>query len=374
MAEAEAALKKAKIESIKLKEYLSVKFRGDGHQNPEAHVLLFRKLCEELKYNAVGEVAEKFDEIKKLFFKTVTEKALIWYDSAVFVDFQDLTTQFLRHYSGSHGVSGDLSLFNSLCWKQGETAAEFKNRLQAIASRLELPATLVKHRFIHGLPDCVKPQLLPFYDQELGDLMSMAQNLLSLNQPSRILDGAGVNSAEASKGDTFNLSKLEAEVSALRREVGEVRQNQEVLATTTHESDVDYGGFYQEDFGYDSYPDDRMYDAYFSGPRRWFGGRRGYRGPGQRRSSFRGGRGFYPDRGFYPGRRFPPGRGFYQGRGYPSQNPSSVPFQSDFQFGGPSQISESRGGIVCKFCKRGGHDWSRCWDLRNKLDQDQDFQ
>ena len=368
-AAAELALKQAKIERIKLHEYFSVKFRGDGHQCPEAHVLLFGKLCEDLKYHAHDGQAEKFEEIKKLFFKTVTEKALIWYDSGTFVSLDDLTTQFLRHYSGSHGVSGDLNLFNNLCWTQGETAAEFKNRLQAIASRLELPATLVKHRFIHGLPDCVKPQLLPFYDQELNNLMDMAQNLLSLNQPSKIMEGAGVNCA--SKVDSFNFSKLEAEVSALRKEIGEMRQSQNVLAATAHTPDV---GFYQEEFGYggypedseyDGYPEEDMYDAYFSGPRRWFGRRPGFgrfRGRGQRRGSFRSGRGFYPSRG-YPSQA----RGYpLNGRGFSSQGQSSASY--------PTQTSGSRGGLFCTYCKRGGHVWTKCWDLKNKLDsQDQVF-
>ena len=158
----DAAWKQAKLERIMFKEYFPVKFRGDGRQNPDAHVLLFKKLCTELKYVATNDEVEKLELIRALFFRTVTEKALIWYDSGTFTSLADITTKFLRHYSGSHGVSGDLTLFNTLCWSQGETALEFKGRLKSLADRLELPEHLLKHRFIHGLPDSVKTSLLPF--------------------------------------------------------------------------------------------------------------------------------------------------------------------------------------------------------------------
>ena len=46
--------------------------------------------------------------IKPLFFKTLAEKALLWYDSCEFETLAELTTGFLRHYSCCLGVSGDL--------------------------------------------------------------------------------------------------------------------------------------------------------------------------------------------------------------------------------------------------------------------------
>ena len=142
---ADAALKKAKLEKLRFNEYFTTKFRGDGKQDPDAHILLFRRLCEDLKYIPVAgeDGAPDLESVKKLFFKTLTEKALLWFDSYEFDSFELLQTGFLRHYSGSHGISGDLTLFNNLCWLQGETAQEFKNRLKTIADRLVLPETLV---------------------------------------------------------------------------------------------------------------------------------------------------------------------------------------------------------------------------------------
>ena len=183
-------------------------------------------------------------------------------------------------------------MFNSLCWSQGETAQEFKNRLKVIGDRLELPESVVKHRFIHGLPDNVKPQLLPFYDQSLKNLMDMAQNLLNLNVPSKLLTGVSnvncVETVEVKSGDGDRkdvVTDLKSEVGKLRRELSEVKQN--VLAGSYLSYDHFSDGFYPEDqddgYGYYGEEESADFDSYYSGQNRF---RSSFRRPGYR--GFRG--------------------------------------------------------------------------------------
>jgi hypothetical protein len=343
------ALAKAKLQKLLFHEFITTKFRGDGKQDPAAHVLLFTKLCAELKLITDAGVETSNDakkEVQTLFFKSLSEKALLWFDSQEFTSLAQLTTEFLRHFSGSHGVSGDLTLFNNLSWSQGETALEFRNRLTKISSRLSLPDSLVKHRFIHGLPESVTNQLLPFYDHDIKTLMDMAQNLLSLQGQSKLVSGVSVNCAESATPELSKEPKhgLEAEVAAIRKELKELKLQHEVY--TVASNTPPYSPY---DDPYESadqfFGDSDHFESYYSSfPR-------------------------YPSRGFNPrgrgGRSF---RGFRRGgrRGNGTTHNSSNLDQ------GPSvppskETGEPREPGVCWFCKKKGHTWSRCFVLKQKL-------
>ena len=349
---AEAALRQAKLVSLKFKEYFPSRFSGVGKQDPDAHILLFKRLCTELGY--IGDqgvvTAGNLILIKDLFFKTLSEKALLWYDSCDFNSLNELTTGFLRHFCGSHGVSGDLSLFNGLSWTQGETALEFRNRLKVIGDRLNLPEAVVKHRFIHGLPDNVTLQLLPFYGQALSELVDMAQNLLGLKVPSL----PNVNCADSKELESQSLVKgfsdLKLEIASLRRDLTEIRQN---VGVDSYYSD----GYYPEDTeGYtDGEPGEfDQYDSYYSGPSR----SRSFRRSRFSRSYSRGrGRWFTRQRGQ------PRSRSASRGtQGYPGESSHTDP--NPFNDSKPNN-TDTR---VCHFCKRRGHFWSTCWDLKAKLE------
>jgi len=383
-AAAEEALKAAKLEKLKFHEFFTTKFRGDGRQDPEAHILLFKRLCTELKYITVSDAgvvtvsAENLILIKNLFFKTLAEKALLWYDSCDFESLDDLCTGFLRHYSGSHGISGDLTQFNSLCWSQGETAKEFKNRLKAIADRLKLPETLVKHRFIHGLPDSMRPQLLPFYNAELKDILEMAQNLLNMNTTSKFPEGAvGANcAATPTTGGEDAISGLKADIGSLRREFSEMKLSVDGLySSSSHFSE----GYYPED-EYSYYEDiSPEFDSYYSNPHQF---RSSFRRPGRGFRSFRGGyRGPRSHRGGFRGQRWL--RGGYRNaheRGsfgnvqdtYAEPPQRFSPVNYDFDVARSSQRDErSSDTRFCKFCRRGGHTWQFCYDLQGKIDSNE---
>ena len=67
----DAALKKAKLENLRFHEYFTTKFWGDGKQDPDAHILLFRRLCEDLKYIPVAreEGVPDLETVKKNIFQ-----------------------------------------------------------------------------------------------------------------------------------------------------------------------------------------------------------------------------------------------------------------------------------------------------------------
>jgi hypothetical protein len=357
---AEAALRQAKMVNMKYREYFSTRFTGVGKQDPEAHILLFKRLCTDLGYiDANGGVTDaNLILLKTLFYKTLSEKALLWYDScqATYNSLGDLSTGFLRHFSGSHGVPGDLSLFNGLSWSQGETALEFRNRLKVIGDRLNLPEAVVKHRFIHGLPENVRLQLMPFYDQTIQNLMDMAQNLLGLNISSL---PAAVNCAEAKEEAPSlvkSMSELQLEVGSMRRELTNVKQ----CVDSYYNSD----GYYLEDTeGYaDGEPEGfEQYDSYYAGPTR------------SRSFRSRFGRGYSRGRGrWFRGQRGQPrSRGTSRGvaQGYPGESSNAVPNPGGHRSNDPKpSYSDAR---VCLFCKRRGHVWSTCWDLQSKLESEE---
>jgi hypothetical protein len=363
-ADAEAELKKAKLEKLKFQEYISTKFRGDqSKQDPEAHFLLFTKLCEELKY--VTSENTNWDSVKKLFWKTLAEKALLWYNGFECGSFEELKQGFLRQFSGSHGVSGDLNIFNTLTWEKGETALEFRNRLHNIADRLSLPETLVKHRFIHGLPENVKIQLLPFFGQEMKSLLDMAQNLLNFDYSKSVVSdsiNSGVNCAESLDAGKHDVSLLRAEVGLLRKDLSEVKEallaggccdsyhSESYLSEGTDE--MFYGDESPESF-YSRYNARRPYG--FRGRGRSRGQRRGYVGYGRSR----GGRNSGESRPHYDGPRA-------EGSGYqPTQNSGYQPSgqNASHQSSHPSQDAGPKEKF-CQFCKKKGHWWQNCFDLK----------
>jgi len=337
------ALALAKLEKLKFNEFMSTKFRGDGKQDPHAHILLFRSMCIELTYlTAEGAMTDAhFQLVKKLFFRTLIEKALIWYDSCVFANFNELCTGFLRHYSGSHGVSGDLTLFNTLTWSQGETAREFKTRLKTIADRLALPETLLKHRFIHGLPPRVGQQLLPFYDNTMDSLLAMAQNILHALPQTSTTVGAGAVGVNYSDFENQGESAvLQADMVSLRREFEDMKVNMDGLYASYDESYPE--GYDPGQYGVESAGE----ETYYAGPPNYrYNTRRPGRFSGRFRDRFRGFRNqgqSYHDYKYIPNVSTPRGIDFARGR--------------------------TAGRSHCKFCNRRGHLWSSCWDLEKKLD------
>lgn len=335
------ALAVAKLEKLKFHEFISCKFRGDGKQDPSAHIILFKRLCTELTYlSPEGTVTpENLVLVKKLFFRTLIEKALIWYDSCVFESFDDLCTGFLRHYSGSHGVSGDLTLFNTMTWVQGETAREFKARLKTVADRLGLPDTVLKHRFIHGLPPKIGQQLLPFYDNTMDSLLAMAQNILHAQSSTTIGAGAvGVNYLSPDSENKGDTSGLQTDMLSMQKQLDDMKFNMDGLYASydeSYEEGYDSGQYEVEPYGEDSF---------YSGP------------PNYRYNSRR------PSR--FSGR--------YRGRPRGFRNPGFYDYKYTPNVSTPRGIDSTRGRaygrVHCKYCNRRGHIWSSCWDLEKKLD------
>ena len=192
----------------------------------------------------------------------------------------------------------------------------------------------------------------------------MTQNLLNLNNPSKVLGASGVNCAETVEfthsGEKDLVSELKTEVGLLCKELSEVKLNVKVAGSYFSsgpyteefypEDDYQFLGEAEDSADYDSYYSGRYQYRPFRRPGRGYrGGYRGYRGyRGQRRSNF--------------GSRNRGGFGNVQ-----DSHPGSESFQ---RYVGPefSQSSNSRSGSdenkFCKYCKRPGHVWSTCWDLK----------
>ena len=168
----------------KFTEYFPRKFCGDGKQCPQAHFITFERYVKAAKLDAT---TVTYDQISECFFRTLAEKAIMWMDGQVFTTIKDLKTGFLPHFSGSVGVSGDIQQFYSTALQPGETVREFSYRLTSLATRLDLPASLVKDRFIN-----ITFQVLPFYNKGFDEIFDMAQNIASMPRPASTSASANV--------------------------------------------------------------------------------------------------------------------------------------------------------------------------------------
>ena len=75
-----------------------------------------------------------------------------------------------------------------------------RNLKAGIADRRHLPEDLVKDRFINGMPDNIRLQLMAFYGQPLAEVVEMSQNLLNVSpsvSSTRQDDSSSVNVASS---------------------------------------------------------------------------------------------------------------------------------------------------------------------------------
>lgn len=184
-------------------EYFPRKFCGDGKQCPQAHFITFERF---LKASQIDE--KVYDQVSDCFFRTLGEKAVMWMDDNTFASLKALKTGFLRHFSGSVGISGDLQNFHSASLQPGETVREFSYRLKTLATRLDLPDALIKDRFINGLPDHIKFQVLPFYNKEYQEIFEMAQNMASVARPATVTAAANVAEISDIKSELGKLTTM----------------------------------------------------------------------------------------------------------------------------------------------------------------------
>lgn len=384
----------------KFTEYFPKKFLGEAKQCPQAHFVTFLRYLKELKLLTAEQTAEqaadKYPEMEELFFRTLGEKAIMWMDTNKFSSLAELKNSFLRHFSGSNGVSGDLQAFQGASLRQGETVREFKYRLKSLADRLALPETLLKDRFINGMPDFIKLQLLPFYNNSLDNLFEMAQNMAtSINN---VKSESSANVAEMSDLKS-EISKLTSLVTTLGQDKSKVPSQSfhtapvqtvytapQVHTYTDPSQCVDfYPSHFPDPSAYAEAPyEEEAQDVYYSSFNRGRG-RGTFRPLNGHHSSGRG-RG-YPD---YPnkyGQNYNPG-GFqryqgnsmgsfgnpsgYNGSGFNNSNGSS---SNDFNpsnlngqargFHQPQQQQQS--AVICHFCGQSGHVWAKCFTLANKM-------
>ena len=373
----------------KFTEFFPRKFTGEKGQCPDAHIVTFIRYAKAHKLLDKDEAMvsasnDKVVELEDTFFRTLGDKALMWFDSVCgsFTGWKDIKTAFLHHFSGSVGISGDYNAFNIAQLEPGESMREYRYRLTGLASRLGLPDPVIKDRFVNGLPDHIKLQLLPFYGKPLEELFEMAQNMAGVARIQKPVAAANVAQYDDLNDKLSKLTDLVTQMGSQKSVPSQQLPQSENLEHTPTVPQLSYISqpIYSEYEHYDPYSDYLgSYDPYLEGRMEgeayegFYSSHPSLSGRGRGR----GGHGSFPSRGrgrpqFTPavamsrpvGPHHPPGP---QGPGHYSSvlGPAS-------SFGGTRGRGTYRGGFyysspVCHFCKIPGHIWSKCSLLGRKI-------
>lgn len=129
-------------------------------------------------------------------------------NSETFTDMKDISVGFLRYFSGALGVSGDLQQFHSAKWEPGESVRNYKHMLSNLATRLDIPDSLLKDRFINSLSDHFKFQILPFYNKSFDDIFEIAQQMVSVIRNTKSEAAANMTKIADIKSEFGNLTTL----------------------------------------------------------------------------------------------------------------------------------------------------------------------
>jgi hypothetical protein len=364
----------------KFVEYFPRKFNGEGNQCPQAHFITFERYLKAANPTEADLHKLGFPLVEEAFFRSLAEKAIRWMDGHEYTSLRDLKVGFLRHFSGSLGVSGDLQQFNTAKLEAGETVRDFKYRLSTLASRLDLPSSLIKDRFVNGLPDHIKFQVLPFYDKELEELFGMAQNMASVARTVKPETAANLTEINEMRSDMGKLVALMGQLTSLPQPSYTSAPVQTVYTTTPppltnyHPLSQHPQPVYMQPAPYPEHPgypdvsgEEEELGSYFSG------------GSGPPSVPMGGGRGSYHTQP--PGAQAPSYSSF-RGRGNRPPLGGNFPQRDSWGFDngrGRGAGFGDRSSIICHFCKKPGHIWSKSHVLGrgvatgNAFVKDQDF-